>query len=124
MDVSGHDQPAVGGDVDVVTEEEVGFAGGRLFLPGGCRYYEDRQKQGDSSPGGGTGRRVGLKIRWPSGLEGSSPSPGISIVARLFRVLGINRKHTDLVPGDKLGDKVVSAKSDVYTITRFAPLSF
>ncbi len=67
---------------------------------------------------------AGLKIRWPSGLEGSSPSPGISIVARLFRVLGINRKHTDLVPGDKLGDKVVSDKSDVYTVTRFAPLSF
>ena len=27
-------------------------------------------------PGGGIGRRVGLKIRWPSGLVGSSPTPG------------------------------------------------
>ena len=27
-------------------------------------------------PGGGTGRRYGLKIRWPKGRAGSSPAPG------------------------------------------------
>jgi hypothetical protein len=36
------------------------------------------------SRGGGTGRRSGLKILWPSGRAGSIPAPGIQFI-QLFR---------------------------------------
>ena len=34
-----------------------------------------------ASPGGGTGRRYGLKIRFPKGSAGSIPAPGTNITA-------------------------------------------
>jgi hypothetical protein len=33
-------------------------------------------------PGGGIGRRSGLKIRWPQGRAGSSPAPGTIVRSR------------------------------------------
>src|SRR5215212_8315208 len=36
---------------------------------------------GSPCPGGGTGRRHGLKIHCPSGRAGSSPAPGIAVPA-------------------------------------------
>ena len=39
---------------------------------------------GNSRRGGGTGRRTGLKILYPSGCAGSTPAPGS--VLKFFRV--------------------------------------
>ena len=40
-------------------------------------------------PSGGTGRRAGLKIRWPQGRDGSTPFSGTKLLFSLLPVLPI-----------------------------------
>jgi hypothetical protein len=43
----------------------------------------DNLRESGWSRGGGTGRRSGLKIPWPSGRAGSIPAPGTNVVNEL-----------------------------------------
>lgn len=59
-----------------------------------------------TSPGGGTGRRYGLKIRFPKGSAGSIPAPGTNLAHDAIYISHAEREITFRTFGRHLEDAI------------------
>ena len=79
--------------------------------------------------GGGTGRRTGLKIPWPSGRAGSIPAPGtpslsVQVSLLLVTLVGAGLRWLWLEQTDHNGERFLQASlsgCDCPTLTESEP---